>query len=70
MIERVIVYLEYPESMEGIIRIESVTALDINGKEIKNIADLVDNQPFYSEEEVTNFISKKLLISTDGIEIY
>ena len=69
MIERVEVYLEYPESLEGITRIESIAAFDVNGKKIKNIPDLVDNQEFRSEEEVTNSVSKKLVVSTDVITI-
>lgn len=69
MIERVEITIEYPEEMEGIVRLETLDCYDSNDDRLVNIPDLINNDEFHSEADLVRFVAKKLQVSADIIEI-
>lgn len=69
MIERVEITIEYPEEMEGILRLETLECFNSKDERIEGIIDLINNEEFHSEEEVINFVTRKLGISPDIIDV-
>lgn len=69
------VYLEFPEDMIGIIRLESVISYNDKGEELENYQDLIDNTEFNNsgEDDITleikKYISLKLGIKYEVIQI-
>jgi len=59
-----------PEDMHGIIRCGSVVSEDEDGNELKNHQELIDNTEFHSEDELIEYVAKKLGVSKDivGVE--
>ncbi|WP_369899728.1 hypothetical protein [Bacillus manliponensis] len=69
---------DIPEYMEGLIRIGSAEFYDANGniidngsviRELNSDLDLIDNTEFHSEEELKEYVAKKLKINPDDVEI-
>lgn len=71
-IERIRVEVERPDSILGVIRIESIS---IDGKNIDRYAvarisnKLVNNTEFLEDSEVKEYVSNKLGINPDFIDI-
>ncbi|MEM5646481.1 hypothetical protein AAHH72_19265 [Bacillus cereus] len=77
MINKVEVFLEYPEEMIGVARIETIVCYDQDNREIKDeIPDLI-NDEFYPEEDdlksieerVQSYVAKQLKVSADIVQI-
>lgn len=76
MIDRVEIFLEYPHSMPGIIRLETVVCYDQNDKEITvGIPDLINNIEFHEDDEtnvygeIKSYVSKELNVSVGVVDI-
>jgi len=68
------VYLEFPPSLEGIVRLLSVISYDSKGNKIKDYQELIDNADFHCDNndyrsEVKANVSLRTGISQDNIEI-
>ncbi|MEK0315653.1 MULTISPECIES: hypothetical protein [Cohnella] len=70
-LDRVKVFLDdnVPEYMDGIIRIGSVISYDENDEVVGDHQDLVDNMEFHDPTDLRKYVSKKLDIDIDKIEI-
>ncbi|AFU12950.1 hypothetical protein MC28_1528 [Bacillus thuringiensis MC28] len=79
MIDKVDVYLEYPEERLGVTLIESIFCYDQNGKEIREekLSDSIYTKEFFDEEydeigvegRVRAFVAKELNVSIDIVEV-
>ncbi len=68
------VYLEYPESLPGTVRLFSVISYAITGNKLKDYQDLIDNTDFFTENndyrsEIKAYVAKRTGINQDSIEI-
>lgn len=69
------VYLEFPENMIGIVRLESVISYGDKGEELENYQELIDNTEFNNSGkdditlEIKKYISLKLGIKHEIIQI-
>ncbi len=61
-------YIEHPENMLGISRIESVTLYDENDDLLYDDQELVDNKEFSSDYEVKEFIAEYYNVPIDIID--
>ena len=59
--------IEHPERMLGISRVKSVILYDEQGDELMNDQNIVDNQEYYSDNDLINEIAKHYNISKDLI---
>lgn len=64
----VILAVEMPQEMLGIYRIESVKVYDVDETIEFNDQDKVDNQEFFSEEEIKEFLAEAYGILPECIE--
>lgn len=65
---RVVLAVEMPQDMLGIYRIESVTVYDVDETIVFNDQEKVNNQEFFSEEEIKEFLAEAYGIFTEYIE--
>lgn len=65
---RVILAIEMPPEMLGIYRIDSVTVYDVDEKVEVNDQEKVDNQEFFSEEDIKKFLAEAYGIHPECIE--
>lgn len=68
VVGRVILAVEMPPEMLGIYRIESVIVYDVDETLEFNDQEKVDNQEFFSEEEIKEFLAEAYGILPECIE--
>lgn len=59
---------QVPEYMTGVLRCESVRSYN-EDDDMTDHQELIDNMEFHSENELIQYVAKKLNVSTDIIEI-
>ncbi len=68
-IDQVEIAIEYPESMLGICRVESVTISINGGRSSFNDQDIVDNAEFHSDTELIEALAERYGVSEDIIDV-
>lgn len=66
---RVEVFIEWPECIEGLCRIESCHLYDKDDNEILDDQEIVDNAEFHSENELKEYVGKHYGIEKDLVDI-
>ncbi len=68
-IDQVEIAIEYPESMPGICRVESVTISINGGRSSFDDQDIVDNAEFHSDVELIEALTERYGVSEGIIEV-
>lgn len=68
-IDQVEIAIEYPESMPGICRVESVTLSINGGRSSFDDQDIVDNAEFHSDAKLIEALAERYGVSEDIIDI-
>lgn len=68
-IGRVELSIEHPEQMLGISRVEYVMIYDENDKELYGDQDIVNNDEYYSDDELIEDLAESYGISKDIVDV-
>lgn len=68
-IDKVELSCERPRNMEGIYRVQNVLLFNEDEKELYDDQSVVDNQEYFSEEEMAIAIAKHYNVSRDKVEM-
>lgn len=67
---RVEVFIEWPECIEGLCRIESCHLYDKKDNEIFDDQEIVNNTEFRSEDELQEYVAKYYDIEKDLVDVH
>jgi hypothetical protein len=69
MIDKVEITIEYPESIEGKLRLDTISCYGNKGELIQDFQGLVNNDEYFSERSLILDIAKEINVSPDIIEV-